>query len=436
MAGVFPPDLEVLMLALAFASLLSSGPEPRLVARIPEGFEFVAGSLRFSRDGSKCVGIVEKDKKFHTFAEGKVGAAAYDRLSWPNIDASGAHSAFLAFENPRTKKTGTFSVVYDGKVVASDVWIGPVSLDPAKGQAAYWRAQGYINRADGSLEPQAATLHWGKYKSSKWQFAESKTAPRFTPDGKILVTNAARGNGDWNVITVDEKGRDDKHGSGSIFDAAPRPAGRAVAFTFANLVGEALWLRYDQHYLVAIASLDERGSKSLIGQLGGEYDSCGSPVFSEDGLHVACKVLLGGKMGVAIDDQPGARCEYDFVDEIVLDPKGSKAGFVASKGCKLDVDHGMEVLSYVRASGGRWFVVHDGLQSAEYQRARMPKFSPDGTSFAYVAKLDGKWRVYAGSKQSEAADDVGWTEWAEDGGSISYGCLEGSEIWNRTLERD
>lgn len=421
---------------LGLACLVPPTNEPRLVAKLPEGFRHTTGSVRFSRDGSKFVSIVEKDEKFYAVIEGKIGSPGFDSLSWPAIDPSGAHSAFLGFEKPKTKKTGTYSVVYDGKVIASDVWIGPISLDPAKGVAAFWSAQGYINRADGSLEPQAATLHWGKYKSSKWQFAESKTAPRFTPDGKILVTNAARGNGDWNVITVDDKGKDDKHGSGSIFDAAPRPTGRAVAFTFAYLMGQDRWIDYDQHYLVATASLDERGDKSLIGQFGEKYQSCGSPVFSEDGLHVACKVMQAGKMGVAIDDQPGVPCEFDFVGEVVLDRRGSKAAFTASQGCKLDHGHGMEVLSYVRASGGTWFVVHDGARSGPYQRARFPSFSPDGSSFAHAAKRDGKWRAYAGSKESEAADDLLWMAWAEDGRSISYASLEGSEIWSRTLEKE
>ena len=426
----------MLALALGIASLLPAGNDPRVVAKVPDGCRVVEGSLRFSRDGSKCVCIVEKGEKTYPLVGGTLGSTAFDEITWPSIDPSGAHSAFRGFEKPRTKKTGTYSLVYDGKVVASDVWIGPVALDPAKGAPAFWTAHGYINRSDGWLQPQAATLEWGKYKSSKWQFADSRTAPRFTPDGKILVTTAARGSGDWNVVTVDEKGKDDKHASGSIFDAAPRTTGRAVAFTFANLVGEQMWLSMDQHYFVATASLDEHGEKSLGNVLGEKYESCGSPTYSDDGLHVACKVMKGGMMGVAIDDRPGASCEFDYVDEIVFDRQGSKVGFVACKGCKLDANHGMEVLSGVTAKGGRWFVVHDGVRSDECKRARLPSFSPDGTSFAYAAKRGEKWFACAGSKTSEPCDEVAWIAWSDDGRLIFYGCRVDSEIQVRTLEKD
>jgi WD40-like Beta Propeller Repeat len=431
----------VLVLAglLASASLLSPVPpggEPRVVAKVPDGCRVVEGSLRFSRDGSKCVCIVEKGEKTYPLVGGTLGPP-FDEITWPTIDPNGAHSAFRGYDKPKTKRTGTYSLVYDGKVVASDIWIGPVSLDPAKGAPAFWIAHGVIDRADGSLEPQAATLQWGKYKSSKWQFAEFRTAPRFTPDGKILVTTAARGNGDWNVLTVDEKGKDDKHASGSIFDAAPRTTGRAVAFTFANLSGQGeRWIYEDQHYYVGTASLDERGDKALGNVLGETYESCGSPTFSDDGLHVACKVMKGGSMGVAIDDHPGAACEFDYVDQIVFDRSGSKVGFVACKGCKLNAKHGMEVLTGVTAKGGRWFVVHDGVRSDECKLARLPSFSPDGTSFAYAAKRGEKWFACAGSKTSEPCDEVASIAWSDDGRSISYGCREGAEIQVRTLERE
>jgi hypothetical protein len=418
---------------LALALLLIGGPDSHLVAKIPDGCQVVPGSLQFSRDGAHCVCVATKDEKLHPVVDGTLGGA-YDEVSWPTIDPSGGHTAFRVLERNPRKKVSTASVLYDGKILASDVWVGPLAIDPAKGAVAFWIAHGYSNTADGHLEPGAAMLLWGKYKSPKFQFVDYLSPPKFAPDGKLLVTTAARSSGDWNVITIDDKGKDDKHGNGSIFEAVLRPTGHAVAYTFANLFGSENWMSREQHFLVTTASLDEHGEKSAIAIFGEKYASSGSPVFTPDGLHLAYKVTNGAKMGAAIDDQKDAPCEFDFVDELSPKPNGSEVALLGCNGCKLDAKFGREVLCGVHASGGTWSVVHGSARFGTYDLARCPTWSPDGKGFAYAAKKAGKWCVFAGAKTSDACDDVACIAWADDGGSLFYGCRDGAEVWWRKLE--
>ena len=425
----------MLAISLSILALVSTRQaDPHLVAKVPADSRVLAGSVRFSTNGTKCVYVVSKGDEWHPVVGDALGAA-YDEVSWPSIDPSGSHTAFRVREGSERKKI-TYSILYDGKVLATDVYIGPIALDPAKGSVAYWIAHGVVNTASGRLEPQAATLVWGKYKSSKWQFAEAALPPLFTPDGKILVTSAARGNGDWNVVTVDDKGRDDKHASGSIFEAFPRPTGRAVAYTFAHLVGEERWIYQPQQFLVATASLDQRGDKAFIALYGEKYASSGSPVFTDDGLHIAYKVMKSSKMGVAVDDQENAACDFDFVGEIAPKPDGSEVAFTACNGCKIDHRLGREVLNDTLSKGGKWLVVHGKHRYGEYDLARFPAWSKDGKTLAYASKTGGKWYLHVGAKRSEACDEIACLEWADDGKRVAYGCRDGAELWWRTLDAE
>jgi hypothetical protein len=180
---------------------------------------------------------------------------------------------------------------------------------------------------------------------------------------------------------------------------------------------------------VATESLDQRGSKAAGHVYGEDFSSTGSPVYSADGRHIAFKVMNESKMGVVIDDRNDARFNYEYVDEIALKPDGSEAAFVACTGCKLNAEHGSQVLHGVKATGGKWWVVYGKLRVGEYDLARFPAWSPDGTAIAYAAKRGEKWFVIAGSKQSEACDDVACVVWSNDGRCVWYGCVKGNELW-------
>jgi Tol biopolymer transport system component len=180
------------------------------------------------------------------------------------------------------------------------------------------------------------------------------------------------------------------------------------------------------------SAIDKRGEESMLALYGRSYESSGSPVYTADGRHVAFKVMKSSKMGVAIDDQEDAACEYTFVDALAPNPDGSAVAFVASNGCKLSRDNGQEVLRGVTAKGGQWFVVFGSTRRGEYEIAHSPIWSPDGRDLAYAARSKGQWRVYAGSKQSLPCDEVARIVWSEDGSAVSYGCRRGAEVlWCR-----
>jgi Tol biopolymer transport system component len=187
----------------------------------------------------------------------------------------------------------------------------------------------------------------------------------------------------------------------------------------------------DHHkFFIERRSLVERDKKDKIGALGLSYDSAGSPVYSPDGSQLAFKVLVGAKMGVAVDMEKDAPCTFEFVDELTFDPHGNEVAFVASSGCKLDQRLGWQVLEdLVEAKGGSWFVVVGSTPSSEFERTQRPTWSPDGSRLAFAARQGGAWRVVVGTQSSETCDEVAHIGWAPDGQAVWYGARRGQELW-------
>jgi Tol biopolymer transport system component len=94
-----------------------------------------------------------------------------------------------------------------------------------------------------------------------------------------------------------------------------------------------------------------------------------SPVFSNDGRHVAYILQTGEKRGVVFDGQASA--EYDQV-AVTFSPDGKRLAYVVSKGQKQ-------------------LVVVDGKESPEYDNVRYLNFSPDSQRLAYAAKTGQQW---------------------------------------------
>jgi len=75
-------DSMALLTTTWIAVTLALAAEGNLVATVPDGFELVEGSLRFSQDGTHVAYVATKNGKFHPVVGGEVGAA-YDEVAPP-----------------------------------------------------------------------------------------------------------------------------------------------------------------------------------------------------------------------------------------------------------------------------------------------------------------------------------------------------------------
>lgn len=314
-------------------------------------------------------------------------------------------------------------MIYDGKELATADWIGPIALSPLDGTPAFWTALGHATEADGSYDFSPVVLVFGKKKSTKWQTADPILAPSFSPDGERVFSVGTKDEG-WGIMSLDRKGGETKQMGGHIVEVWASPAGNELACTLLDGDPDA----HEWHkFFVQRRSLSEKGPAPLA--LGKEYDGAGGFVWSPDGEHFAYKVITKGKLGVAVDGADDVKCEFDFVDELTLAPETSEVAYVAADGCELDVGQGWQVLAEMPvAKGGRWRVVRGTTASAEYDRTRMPTWSPDGSRLAFAAREDAKWRVVIGDESTEPADEIARIEWAEDGSCVWYGACRGREL--------
>jgi len=398
--------------------------ESRKVDQVPDGFAFVDGSLRFSADGSKVAYVARKEKELYPVI-GHVAGKGFLVVDAPVIDASGAHVAFRAVAGKRSGDLVS-SVLLDGKEFATAEWIGPIALSPADGTPAFWTALGHATEADGSLDYSPVVLVFGKKKSAKWQSADDVLAPQFSPDG-MHVFSVGTKDEDWGIMWLDRKGAEEKQMGGHIVEVWLNPNGRELACTVLDLSnGDPDEDEPHKFFLQRRAVPDV---ERTIDALGKAYDAAGGLVYDAEGAHFAFRALEKDMLGVSFDGESAA-CTFDWVDELTIAPDGKQVAYVAAKGCELDAGNGWEVLvDLAVATGGRWCVVQGKTESQEYDRTRLPTWSPDGSKLAFAARANKAWRVVVGSSSSEPCDEIGRIVWAADGSCVWYGARLGGELW-------
>ncbi|MCE9595377.1 MAG: hypothetical protein K8S98_14415 [Planctomycetes bacterium] len=404
-----------------------SRPESRIVAFLPEGATVQADSLRFAANGTKVAYVALIDGTAHAVIGGTVGDG-YDTIWPPVIDARAEHVAFRAAKVAASGKP-SYTVLLDGRKLVSDAWIGPVSLSPTDGTPAFWQANSWITEEAGEKVPGPGVLVVGKKKSSKWQSSDDVLAPVFSADGRFVYSTGTKDEG-WAVLIFDTKGKETNQTGYHIVEAWPQPGGTEIVYTMQDAARDTEGDDDPLHYVVVRGVPNDKTKDASPKIFGAAYDSAGGAVFSPDGLHVAYRVVSGGKMGVAIDAEADAKCPYDFVDELAYDPFGKQLTYVAVTGCKVAASEGAQVLVDVaRADGGKWIVVQGTVTSGEFDETKLPRWSPNGKQLAFAAREDETWTVRVGEKASDAFDAIGAISWAPDGKSVWFGALRGREFW-------
>jgi hypothetical protein len=412
----------------ASGSVQDAASETRVLARLPDELKIQTGSLRFARGGRQVAYIGDRDGK-EVWVVGNSVGETFDSIAPPVFDASGMHVAFVV-ESVDKKDRSTFTLLLDGKKAATHPWIGTVVFSPSDSTPAYWTAERW-EKLDGALEqPSMAILAFGKKKGSRFATIFQSFAPAFSADGRLVVSSGFKDEDDA-VIVLDGKGKETLLRLGESVHVAVRPDGGEIMCTVVensvpldDEMGDEAATDVVTHVLARMPlGSKEKKPKPVI--LGSEYDSAGLAEYSPNGQHVAYRVSRGSKLGVAIDVQTDATCDFEMIGEVAIHPTEARAAFVGVKDCKFKgkTADGFHVIESVDelTEGGEWQVVDGATKSADFTKVASLCWSPDGSRLAYAAATADGWQVHVGDRASETFDDVAAVEWSADGKTVWFG---------------
>ena len=125
--------------------------------------------------------------------------------------------------------------------------------------------------------------------------------------------------------------------------------------------------------------------------------------FSEDSLHSAYVGVKEGEEFPVIDGKRGP--SYAVVDGLGLSRDGKRSGF------------------YARQKNGKWVAVVDGKAGEEFEELGPGpvRFSPDGATVAYQAKVGMKRLLVVNGKRQPEFASTTFAFWSPDGKKLAYG---------------
>ena len=345
------------------------------------------GDLHFSPDGKWLAYAAKLEDHWRPVVNGKpADGPGYDEMKHVRFDESGGHVAFAA------QRGSKWFVVVDGKAGRpyDKIRVGPF-FGPGGAIVVYEAYKG------GDTYAVVNGKEHGPYRWTKGGYA-------FSHDGKRIAYAAYTGK-DF-IVVADGK-------AGKPYEEARRPAlsnGTRVAFAAKSggqwfLIADGrqsgrgyrypfgVYLSPDGRRLIH-GAFDGRKFRLVInGRDGKTYDRAmfQGEAFSADGRNFACAVERGGRWLMLHDGVEGK--PYDEVGSPVLSPNGKR-------------------LAYAAKERSDWAVVVDGVKGRPYAKlgSRIdgagPTFSPDGQHIAYAAKVGDQWALVIDGVEGKRYDSL------------------------------
>ena len=420
--------------------------------RYPDGTLVPTRSpIQWSPDGLQVAYMGYKDSAWHAVV-GEHVSAPFDYLGIPAFGNRGDDVVFRAGKRKSKKKESW--TLYRGpneKKGKSLDWVGAPAIAPDGSRVLAWNQPGATLAADGSYQRKGMVMFGGwKKKAQRWEDALALTAPVFSSDGSVAFTAGLK-NDQWSVIEVSKRGEKEVlQGLFGVIDIAVAPETNDLAVTgtvyttqvdvrgnkiepesklpdgaFGSFSGFSKGVRL--HY-----------GKKVIGE---DYDAAWDAGFSGNGKKIAYKVMKDGKMGVASEDEPGARVEWDFVTRPVLSESGDRVAFVANTGATLSMALMTTRWADSRERGGKdqllWFKTKSQGEveplGEPAERISHVTFGPGDDQIGYAVRTKDGWRVHCGASKSDVYDEVGPLCFNEEGTIVGFGARSKRELLWRTL---
>lgn len=354
----------------------------------------------------------------------------------PVVSADRRHVANIRMSNCPNKSRGC--IVVDGQPIAEVNYFEPESLALS---------------FDGKRVAYVVDEDHGK---KRWLVADGQRGPEydwagnpagiseisFSPDGKHLAYVLGKG--------------DRKHPSSvPVVDGV---AGQEY--------DEVLHLAFspDSGHVAYAARTGKQWKVVVDGQSGAWCDDIFGPAFSPDSKRVAYGARQGKRWSVVVDGQLGVAYDelfnfwnvshYPNIQAVLIEAQWlnmdgqSQASYAMLStqdpahyingapgyqyATRLVFSPDSKHLAYAAKRNGKWVVVVDGQEGAEYDDIGVgsPAFSPDGKRIAYSEKTDAKapWAVVADGQAGPEFDAISNPSFSPDGKHLAYAAVQGGHF--------
>jgi WD40 repeat protein len=219
----------------------------------------------------------------------------------------------------------------------------------------------------------------------------------------------------------------------------------------------------DSKRVAYAAKTDKQWAVVVDGHPGAAYDDILGPIFSPDGKRVAYGARQGKQWSVVADGQAGVA--YDELFNFWHGPRNSQADLIEAQWMTMDSQSEVAYdelstqmwgavgyqyatrlvfspdskhLAYAAKRSGKWVVVVDGQEGAEYHDIGVgsPAFSPDGKRIAYSARTGNfaPWVVVVDGQAGPGFDAIFNPSFSSDGKHVAYVAMERLEKWTLVVD--
>lgn len=383
------PLLVLMPVFLGCETKHAVGFEEKLLATIPEQYENVSQET-FSLDGKRVAYIVKaKDKEF-VVVDDKPGTE-YDYVNDLQFSLNGKRFGYNAGIGKK------YFGVIDGKQgLGSEIMTHfAFSQDGRKMAYAVKQDGKSFVIVDDQIGPQFDFVMEPKFDSAGHVFYLAKYGNNILDDhGWVAIM-------DQDVVLLIE-------GYPSDFTFSPD-------FSFAYVVN-----KNDRTYMVVNKEISQA------------YYQVGPPVFSPDGklLAFAASEKEGATFLVVVKTPPKEKTGGERSEPLEGLSKGPEFDAVSD-----DVFFRADgsLVAYTARKNGKWIIVADGKELADFDEVFSPILSADGATLAYVAQQSGKEFIVVRDRKGPALDYVRNPRFSDDGRSVGYGARQGKQLWWKVM---